>query len=406
MGLTMSERKAVTREKAKKYRRASKKAKGRILDEFVELTGLNRVYAAWLLRSWGRVVWFKRDGQPVRVEVGTRRARRRMPKRYDEPTRRALIKIWYLFGCMCGKRLVVVLRSTLGILERWGEITLSAQVRGNLQSISAATIDRLLRAEKRKLRLKGRSHTKPTTRLMSQIPIRTFSEWADVPTGTVGVDLVGHDGGNPSGEFCFTLLLSDRQTCWTEPRAVLNKARRWVFLALLLVRSQLPFPLRSLHSDNGSEFINNHLFNYCREQDIDFTRCRPYRRNDNNFVEQKNYDVVRKHVGYARYCGHQHLELLNQLYDQLRLLINFFYPCSKLIQKTRQGARVTRRYDSPRTPCQRVLERDDVDEQFKERLRRQFQTLNPAALQRETVRLYRRLIRLAIDQPVELKRVG
>ena len=116
--------------------------------------------------------------------------------------------------------------------------------------------------------------------------------------------------------------------------------------------------------------------------------------------------MVRKHVGYARYCGQEHLELLNQLYDRLRLLINFFYPCTKLLQKTRQGARVTRRYDSPKTPYQRVLERDEVDEQFKERLRRQFQTLNPAALQRETVRLYRRLIRLAIDQPAQLKRVG
>ena len=402
----MGHRKAVTRELVRRYRAASKKEKGRILDEHAELLKLNRSYLSWLLRSWETTVYDMRDGELVEVVVGRRRRRRKTARIYGKPTQTALRRIWYQFGCMCGKRLVVVLREMLPILVRFGEVKLDEDVQAKLERISAATIDRLLRAEKHKIRLRGRSHTKPTTHLMNQIPLRTFAEWQNVATGTIGVDLVGHDGGNSAGDFAFTLVASDRNTQWTEPRAVFNKAQRWVFEELLVIRSQLPFPLRALHSDNGSEFINKHLYRYCRAESIHFTRSRAYRKNDNGFVEQKNNDVVRKHVGYLRHETTEEVELLNELYDRVRLLINFFYPSVKLIEKTRRGARVSRRYDVPQTPYRRVLERTDVPARFKRQLTEQFETLNPVALQREVVTIQQKLLRFASRSDSRLRQVS
>ena len=301
---------------------------------------------------------------------------------------------------------MAVLRTQVAVLEKFGELSLDPDIRQKLTRISAATIDRLLRTEKRALRIRGRSHTKPTTRLINEIPIRTFTEWQDARPGEVGADLVGHDGGITGGEHAFTLVVTDRLTQWTEVRAVLNKAQKWVFQALLLIRSWLPFALCSLHTDSGSEFINHHLHRYCVQERIDFTRSRPNRKNDNNFTEQKNNDVVRRHVGYLRLQTEQEVELLNQLYDRLRLLINFFYPSQKLVSKTRQGARVRRVHDDPQTPYQRVLACSEVSEDHKERLRRQFDTLNPAELQREVVRLQGELLSLVQQRSHPAERAG
>ncbi len=406
MGLKMTHRKAVTSEVAKRYRTASKKQKSRILDEHVALTERNRSYLSWLLRCWGTTVVERRGGEVVRIVVGQRQKRRRSPRLYDEQVVAALKKVWYLFGCLCAKRLVAVLRTQLSVLEKFGELALDPDTRRKLTLISAATIDRLLRTEKRALRIRGRSPTKPTTRLINEIPIRTFTEWQDARPGEVGADLVGHDGGITGGEHAFTLVLTDRVTQWTEVRAVLNKAQKWVFQALLLIRSWLPFALCALHTDSGSEFINHHLHRYCGQQRIEFTRSRPNRKNDNNFTEQKNNDVVRRHVGYLRLQTEQEIELLNELYDRLRLLVNFFYPSQKLVAKTRQGARVRRVYDDPQTPYHRVLGCPEVSEDRKDRLRRQFDTLNPAELQREVVRLQDQLLSLAAQRSQPVERAG
>ena len=406
MGLTMGQRKAVTREMANRYRRASKRQKAAMLDQFVKLHGCTRHHAGWVLRMWGKTVFERRDGELVKIVVGQRRPRRQSRRIYDDQVLAALRKIWYLFGCLCGKRLVAVLRTQVPVLEKFGELSLDSDTRQKLQRISAATIDRLLRTEKRALRIRGRSHTKPTTRLINEIPIRTFTEWQDARPGEMGADLVGHDGGITGGEHAFTLVVTDRLTQWTEVRAVLNKAQKWVFQALLLIRSWLPFALCSLHTDSGSEFINHHLHRYCVQERIDFTRSRPNRKNDNNFTEQKNNDVVRRHVGYLRLQTEQEVELLNQLYDRLRLLINFFYPSQKLVSKTRQGARVRRVHDHPQTPYQRVLACSEVSEDHKERLRRQFDTLNPAELQREVVRLQGELLSLVQQRSHPAERAG
>ncbi len=202
----------------------------------------------------------------------------------------------------------------VGALKRHGELTVAPAVRRKLMSISPATIDRVLAPDRKRLQVKGRSGTKPGSLLKAQIPIRTFAEWDEAEPGFCEIDLVAHDGGNPRGEFCHTLNLTDIATGWTEAAAVKNRAQRWVFEALVDIQARLPFPLRGIDSDNGSEFINDQLFRYCNENEITFTRTRPYRKNDNCFVEQKNWTVVRQSVGYGRFEGEEAVAVLNELY--------------------------------------------------------------------------------------------
>lgn len=393
MGLTMSERKALTKQTAVRYRKSSKKQKGKILDEFVAATGYTRKYAGWILRNLGtkRIVYL--DGELVELVVGQPRKKRRRPREriYDEQVFRALKKIWAIFDCICGKRLVVVLRTMLPILAKFGEIDLTEEVTRKLQCISAATIDRLLEKEREGLRIKGRGHTKPGTLLKHQIPIRTFSGWDEAKPGFVELDLVGHEGGNSQGEFCFTLNLTDVDTGWTEPRAVKNKAQKWTFEALMHIKQCLPFDLLGIDSDNGGEFINFHLYEYCDKNNIEFTRSRANRKNDNCFVEQKNNSVVRRYVGYFRYDTDEQLRILNEIYDQVRLLVNFFHPSMKLVSKTREGAKVRRRYDVPKTPHQRLMQSPYIPQVVKDQLTAQFDELNPAAVTREILRLQKKL---------------
>ena len=211
MGLTMSERRSLTEEVVRRYRRAGKKEKGVILGEFVKSSGYKRKYAIHLLNSWGRARWVRIDGKLVKLVVGRpRRAKRRLrPQRYDQEVLSVLKKIWYVFDCMCGKRLVVVLRTMLPVLESFGEIRLTCGVRDKLLTISAATIDRLLQHERARLRLKGRTHTKPGSLLKHQIPIRTFADWNEQEPGFFEIDLVAHDGGDASGDYCQTLTITD-----------------------------------------------------------------------------------------------------------------------------------------------------------------------------------------------------
>jgi len=393
MGLTMSERKALTKQTAVRYRKSGKKQKGKILEEFVASTGYTRKYAGWILRNLGkrRIVYL--NGELVELVVGQPRKKRRKPRErtYDEQVFKALEKIWAMFDCICGKRLVVVLRTMLPVLEKFEEIDLSEAVYEKLLRISAATIDRLLAQEKKKQRIKGRGHTKPGTLLKHQIPIRTFSGWDESKPGFVELDLVGHEGGNSQGECCFTLNLTDVDTGWTEPQAIKNKAQKWTFEALMHIKQRLPFDLLGIDSDNGSEFINFHLYDYCNKNNIEFTRSRAYRKNDNCFVEQKNNSVVRRYAGYFRYDTDEQLHILNEIYDQVRLLVNFFHPSMKLISKTREGAKVRRRYGEPKTPHQRLMQSPHTQQTVKDQLTAQFDELNPAAITRQILRLQEKL---------------
>jgi hypothetical protein len=386
MGLTMKERKAVTGVMRARYRRASKKQKGQMLDEFVALTGYHRWYAVGLLRGHG--------ARPEeRRERVARRPRQRL-RVYDAAVLAVLQRVWVIMDCICGKRLAAVMPETIAVLERHGELQLEALTRQKLSAISAASIDRLLAAQRRRLNVRGRSGTKPGTLLKHQIPVRTFAEWDQTQPGFVEIDLVGHDGGFAHGDFCQTLDVTDVASGWTETQAVLNKAQVWVFAALQLIRARLPFALRGIDSDNGSEFINYHLWHYAQQERITFTRGRPWKKNDGCFVEQKNYSVVRRAVGYARYEGDTQLHLLNELYAELRLYTNFFQPVMKLIGKERIGAKVRKTYDRPCTPYQRLLNSSALSARAKQQLRTQYVDLNPAELKRHIVRLQTRLLKI------------
>ncbi|MEX2457761.1 MAG: integrase [Actinomycetota bacterium] len=372
----------MTKETAKRYRRASKTERGRILDELCALTGWSRDHARKALRR----AWRGHEPKP--------RGGRRRPPVYGEDVLEPLRRVWATLGGPCGKRLAPFMAHIVEAMERHGELVLAPEVRAKLLVMSPATIDRRLAPDRLRLGVGGRSGTKPGTLLKCQIPIRTFADWDDRRAGFFEADLVGHDGGSSRGEFCQTLDLTCVNTTWTELRAVPNKAQRWVFEAIDEIRTSLPFPMRGLDSDNGSEFINAELLRYCVANRITFTRSRAYRKNDNAHVEQKNWTAVRQNVGYARFDTPKELACLNELYGVLGLLVNFFTPTMKLIEKTRDGAKLTRRYDVAQTPYQRVLASPDVPAKTKAALTERFLELNPVELRRQLTGLQHRLLRI------------
>ena len=272
---------------------------------------------------------------------------------------------------------------------------LDNETRKKLRTISPATIDRLLADERKKHQLKGRARTRPGSLLKKQIPIRTFSEWDEKKPGFAEMDLVAHDGGFSFGEFLQTLNVTDVYSGWCEIQAVRNKAQVWVFAALKEIRTRLPFKLLGIDSDNGSEFINDQLFRYCRAEKLTFTRSRPYRKNDNCFVEQKNYTAVRRHVGYQRLEGDRHLATLNDLYHYLRLYLNYFQPVMHLASKERQGSHVKKTYSPAETPFQRLLRSRHVSKKRKDKMRLEYEGLNPAELKRRIEALQEKLLRTA-----------
>jgi hypothetical protein len=328
--------------------------------------------------------------------AGLRRRRRKRPRTYGPEVVRALKKVWRIMDFICGKRLAAILPEVVPRLVRLGELKVSGAVQAKLVAMSAATMDRLLAPERRKYALKGRGRTKPGTLLKHQIPVRTFSQWNDAKPGFVEMDLVAHDGGSSHGEYCQILDATDVATGWSEQLAVPTKAQRWVFEAIEEMRRRLPFALLGVDSDNGGEFINHHLLRYCQTEGITFTRSRACRKNDNCFVEQKNWSIVRRFSGYGRYEGDAACAALNDLYAVVRDYVNFFMPSMKLVEKVRDGARVTKRYDTPKTPYRRVLASPDVDDAVKRRLRRRYATLNPAQLKRDIDRLHKRLVKLTV----------
>jgi hypothetical protein len=387
---------------APEYQKSRKKEKGRILEQFIKATQYNRCYAAHMLKTHGRKIWI--NIETVVVADARKRKARKKERVYDTAVEAALKEIWEMMDFLCGKRLAPLLKELIPRLLRFREIKLTETVRDKLMKISPSTIDRILTPERKKYRIKGRANTKPGTLLKHQIPIRTFSEWNDKRPGFVEIDLVGHDGGDGSGEFLQTLDVTDVATGWTETQAVKNKAQCWVFEALKDIRAHLPFPLLGIDSDNGGEFINAHLLRYCRAEKITFTRTRSHRKNDNCFVEQKNYSVVRRAVGYGRHDTPEEQAVLNDLYKELRLFTNFFQPSMKLIVKTRNGSKVTKKYDKPLTPYRRVLASADVSASDKAKLRTLYRNLNPAALKRSITKLQQRLLRLCVAKKTARKK--
>ena len=351
-----------------RYAKASKKERSQILDEFVATTGYHRKYAIAVLR-----------GKRQRATGPIRRPRRAYYTAEDAHT---ILVLADLFDQICSKRLRAAMDNELGKLYKNGFLRISPASYERLQQISPSTMDRL-RGRYGRRQGKARGLTKPGTLLKHQIPIRTWAQWDEDRPGFCEIDLVDHSGGNTRGDHAWTLTFTDVKTGWTECVAVRNKAEKHVFAAIQRVRERLPFPLLGIDSDNGSEFINDELFRYCLREKITFTRGRAGRKNDNAYVEQKSWSVVRRTVGYRRYDSFHHLLLLNRLYSVLRFYVNFFLPVMKLVQKERFGSRVKKTYDQPLTPCARVLAHPDVSDEDKENLRIAYQALDVVHLRQQ-----------------------
>ena len=384
MGLTMSERKAVTRAIATRYQRASKVDKQRILDELCATTGWHRDHARKALRGARR---------PKIVKP-----RKPHAPKYGPKVIAALIFCWAVLGMPAGKRLAPMLAELVEVLRRFGELDVDDDTAVLLAGMSAATIDRRLAGERRKHQLKGRSHTKPGSLLKSQIPIRTWADWDDAKPGFVEIDLVAHDGGNAAGEYAFTLTVTDIATGWTENRSVRNKARKWVLAALDDIARTMPFPILGVDSDNGSEFINHHLLAWCQKRQITFTRSRPGNSNDGCHVEQKNWATVRTVVGYHRYDTEAELLLLNKIWALQSKLTNYFYPQQKLVSKVRDGAKVSKKYDTATTPHRRAERHQSVTAQDKATLADTYTGINPAAIQRQIQALTSELLTITTSK--------
>jgi hypothetical protein len=396
MGLPLNMKQALTGELAPHYRRAGKKEKSKMLDEFVRQTGYNRKYALHLLTHWGKETFLTVEGKPVKLKAGAAKRRKGSGRKpvYGPEVFSSLRLIWAFFWYPCGKRLAPFMREQMGHLAAWEPFRISGAIREKLMRISPATIDRALKGDRKKLAVKGISGTKPGKLLKKHIPVRTHYPWDERKPGFFEIDTVHHCGERDSGEFCLTLTATDVASGWVCLRPLLNKAQKWVLDALPDIRSSLPFPLLGIDSDNGSEFINHSLLSWCDAHRITFTRTRPYKKNDNCFVEQKNLKCVREYVGYRRFDTPSEREALAAVYRSLCPLLNYFLPVIKLVDKTRVGSKVRKVYDKPASPYRRLLASPDLADQAKAELTRRYQRYNPVILQQEVHRAVQALMEL------------
>lgn len=362
-----------------RYGASSRVEKTRILQEFASISGYHRKSAIRILNG--------------SADVRERPLTRVWPRLYDEAVRQALIVLWEASDRVCGKRLKALFPVLLPALERHKHLQLAPAIRIKLTTISAATIDRLLE-EVRAASSRGRTRSAPTA-LRRSVPIRMFTDWNDPPSGYMEMDLVAHCGDSAAGSYVHTLSLTDLFSGWTECIPLLVRESTLVIESVETLRGSLPFVLRGLDVDNGSEFLNEALVRHCATHGIEFTRSRPYHKNDQAWIEQKNGSVVRRLVGYRRLEGMTAVEALSRLYAASRLFVNFFQPSFKLKEKSRLGARVVKRYHAPETPCARLLSSGAISEQVKAQLRSVAETLDPLQLLDEIRRMQSHLALLS-----------
>jgi hypothetical protein len=353
-----------------RYLRVSKKIKTGILDEFMANTGMHRKAAIRLLNK---------------PDISVERKRHGRPRLYCLEVEAALRTAWEATDHLCSKRIQPFLPELIEVLTRTGELKVTTWAKEQLVRMSASTIDRILRRYPHRDGKRNFSTTKPGTLLKNSIPVRTFSDWDEKQPGFFEVDLVAHCGDNVEGFYLTTLSAVDVATGWVEPVAVWGKGQSRVRGAVHDIRKQIPFPMLGLDSDNGGEFINQGLYGYCRQWGITFTRARSYKKNDSCHVEQKNWSVIRRIIGYDRFSTKAAFKALGDVYTLLRLYINFFQPVLKLVRKIRHGAKVYKVYDTAQTPYRRLLCSGALADDKKRELASIYGALNPVTLRRQII---------------------
>ncbi|MFA5776433.1 MAG: hypothetical protein WC988_02675 [Patescibacteria group bacterium] len=356
---------------SKEYRKASKKRRSAILNNLSNLTTYSRKHLMELLAD---------------ILRPKTRIRRNRASKYGNILK-PLTDIWHIANFSCGQRLAPMMKTYLQSLENFGEINLQVYQKTLLLQISPASIDRLLKHERKKINLKSRSRTKPGTLLKQQIPIKMWTDWDNAQPGFLEIDSVHHCGGSNYGYYLYTLDTTDVATGWNECRAHLGKSEEHTVSALNKIRERLPFKLLGIDFDTGGEFVNWHLVRYCRRNQISYTRSREGVKNDQAYIEQQNFSVVRRFVGYGRFDTEEQLEIINDLYEKLSDYQNFFQAVMRLKSKVRDGARVSRKYSTPKTAYQRVIEHPNIDSVIRKKLTERFKALNPKKLLEEIVML-------------------
>ncbi len=364
----MGARREVLSAVAERYRSAGRVEKGRILDALCRTTGWHRKHAVRALRRRG-----------VEETAKTRDLRERK-RRYGVTIKDALTALWEASDRVCGKRLVAMIPTLLPALEQHGRLELSEGEQAQLLAVSAATIDRTLGDVKIAAAGGRRRRAGFYSAIRREVPIRTFNDWKDPAPGFCEVDMVAHGGTSVAGSFIQTLTMVDVATGWTECLPLVNREGSLVVEAIKRAQSLFPWLLRGVDFDNDSAFMNEVVVPWCREQKLEVTRSRAYKKNDQAFVEQKNGAVVRRLIGYGRFDGVETARVMARLYAAARLYVNFFQPSFKLKEKRREGAKVIKRYHNPSTPYERALAHPIVTEAVKKRLREQYRTLDPVAL--------------------------
>ena len=351
-----------------KYLKASKKEKGVLLDEYCGNTGQNRKY---VIRKIHQLAF----SEP--------RSRKQRTRTYGYEVRDVLAALWRIFDHPCGQRLRPLLEAEVDRLRAMGALEISDRVAEQLKSIASATIDRVLRPAKEKWRYERRGNRHHGRNLLyKSIPVR-LTDWDTKQVGYVEVDLVCHCGASTAGEYINTLSVVEIASGWWQGEAQMGRGQQRSFHAIAAARGRSPFQYQGIDCDNDSAFINAHLLSYCTQQQLAFTRSRPHRKNDNAYIEQTNYTHVRRPLGYLRYDSEQELSIINDLYrNELRLYKNFFQPVMKLIHKERIDGRLKRKYDTAKTPYQRLIESGQLPQDKVALLRRLYEELNPVELKK------------------------
>jgi hypothetical protein len=348
----------------------SKKKRGKLLDEAEKRTQLERKYLTQKLKP-------KSNLDKLKME------RKKKEQHYDNSIKPALVRMWKIFDNPCGQRLEPLLKSETDKLRNLGELDCSDIIAEKLKAMSSSTIDRKLKHTKQ-IELAKKKYGKKHPLLYQSIPVKVFAEQDRSILGNIQIDLVEHCGASAAGQFMNTLTATDIYSGWTEQSAVMGKSQENTKNGINDARLRCPFLWKEIHSDGGTEFINAHLFKYSAETNLDFSRSRPYKKNDNCLVEQKNNTHVRRLVGYLRYDMVEEQDILNDLYrNELRLFKNFFQPVIKLVLKERVAGKIHRKYDKPRTPFCRLLESSEISENKKQELKNIYRLLNPAELKRQ-----------------------